>query len=43
MQAVGATRGGGHLGYIGVNHDVPPRHRAVPRRQPPIGGSVLRT
>jgi threonine dehydrogenase-like Zn-dependent dehydrogenase len=22
MQAVGATRGGGHLGYVGVNHDV---------------------
>ncbi|MFD7874884.1 hypothetical protein ACFV5G_12385 [Streptomyces sp. NPDC059766] len=22
MQAVGATRGGGHLGYRGVNHDV---------------------
>jgi threonine dehydrogenase-like Zn-dependent dehydrogenase len=22
MQAVGATRGGGHLGYIGVNDDV---------------------
>jgi hypothetical protein len=42
MRAVGATRGGGHLGYIGVSHDVP-RHRAVPGRQPPIGGSVLRT
>ena len=22
MQAVGATRGGGHLGYVGVNYDV---------------------
>ena len=22
MQAVGATRGGGHLGYVGVNHEV---------------------
>ena len=22
MQAVGATRGGGHMGYVGVNHDV---------------------
>lgn len=22
MQAVGAARGGGHLGYVGVNHDV---------------------
>jgi threonine dehydrogenase-like Zn-dependent dehydrogenase len=22
MQAVGVTRGGGHLGYVGVNHDV---------------------
>ncbi|HEX8082310.1 MAG TPA: zinc-dependent alcohol dehydrogenase family protein [Jatrophihabitans sp.] len=22
MQAIGATRGGGHLGYVGVNHDV---------------------
>jgi len=22
MQAVGATRGGGHLGYVGVSHDV---------------------
>ncbi|MBR7742034.1 zinc-dependent alcohol dehydrogenase family protein [Phycicoccus sp. BSK3Z-2] len=22
MQAVGITRGGGHLGYVGVNHDV---------------------
>ncbi len=22
MQAVGANRGGGHLGYVGVNHDV---------------------
>ncbi|MEE1765329.1 hypothetical protein [Streptomyces sp. SP18BB07] len=22
MQAVGATRGGGHLSYVGVNHDV---------------------
>ena len=22
MQAVGATRGGGHLGFVGVNHDV---------------------
>ena len=22
MQAIGATRGGGHLGYVGVNYDV---------------------
>jgi threonine dehydrogenase-like Zn-dependent dehydrogenase len=22
MQAIGATRGGGHVGYVGVNHDV---------------------
>ncbi|MFB4262494.1 zinc-dependent alcohol dehydrogenase family protein [Nonomuraea sp. GTA35] len=22
MQAIGATRGGGHLGFVGVNHDV---------------------
>ena len=35
MQAVGATRGGGHLGYVGVNYDVhDPRHRAVLRRHP---------
>ena len=35
MQAVGATRGGGHLGYVGRQpRRADPRHRAVLRRHP---------
>ena len=35
MQAVGATRGGGHLGYVGRElRREDPRHRAVLRRYP---------
>ena len=35
MQAIRATRRGGHLGYVGVSHGVDCRHRAALRRRPP--------
>ena len=48
MQAIGATRAGGHMGFVGVNYDVDdPRHRPVLRRHPcprrPCAGASIPT